>query len=111
MPNTSHSVLDRLLNIGLIGLLFMVASGYLSAVSVYGAMLALISAGVAVGVFLRYRWAYFAAAVWGLAGYQLAKEGLDFDWVRRSVMILGVVIVVLSIYLHEQLGRRLAHKS
>ncbi|WP_111641398.1 hypothetical protein [Marinimicrobium alkaliphilum] len=108
MSNTVPRLYDRLLNLVLIGLLVLVASGYLSAVSIYGAMLALISAGVAVGVFLQQRWAYFASAVWGLAGYQLAKEGLDFEWVKRSVMISGIVIVALSIYLHERLGRRRA---
>lgn len=72
----------------------------------YGLLLAPLAWAITFGVFKHNRWAYFASAAWALACYQLSKEGLEFDGIRRAVMVLSIPLVVLSIYLHETLGRR-----
>lgn len=99
---------QRVLNVVLIISLLAMSSAFLGYSSGYGLFLAPIAWAIAVGVFKHIRWGYFAAAVWGLGCYQLAKEGLDFEPVKRSVMVLSIPLVVLSIYLHETLGRKTA---
>lgn len=54
----------------------------------------------------RQRWGYFAAAAWGLACYQLAKEGLMFADVKSLAMVGGMAAVVVSIILHEIFYRK-----
>ncbi len=98
--------LDRALNILLILCLAIAGVVFLGYSEGYGMLLAPVGWVVALGVFRRWRWAYFASAVWALACYQLAKEGLEFEVLKRAVMILSMPLVVLSIYLHEMLGRR-----
>lgn len=106
-PARKH-LMDRGLNVLLILCLLIAGSVFLGYTTGYGMLLAPVGWAVALGVFLRWRWAYFASAVWALACYQLAKEGLDFELLKRVVMMLSVPLVVLSIYLHEVLGRRRA---
>jgi len=67
---------------------------------------AVVSAVLAVLVTLKRRWGYFATAVWGLACYQLAKEGLMLMDVKRLAMISGIITVVAALYLHEYFCRR-----
>jgi len=57
-------------------------------------------------VWQRNRWGYFAAAAWGLACYQLAKEGLALEQVKRPAMLGGLVVVIVALYLHEAFCRR-----
>lgn len=98
--------LDAALNILLILCLLVAGAVFLGYSEGYGMLLAPVGWVVAVGIYWRWRWAYFASAVWALACYQLAKEGLEFEVLKRAVMILSMPLVVLSIYLHEMLGRR-----
>lgn len=98
--------LDLALNVLLILCLLAAGAVFLVYSQGYGLLLAPVGWAVAAGVFRRWRWAYFASAVWALACYQLAKEGLEFDLLKRGVMILSIPLVVLSIYLHEVLARR-----
>lgn len=99
--------LNGLLLVSLVGLSLL----FLAYTSGYGLLLAPIAWVIAFFVFRQNRWGYFCAAVWSLACYQLAKEGLDFELVRRIVMMLSIPLVVLSVYLHEALGRRAAPKQ
>lgn len=98
------------LNILLVLSLLGAGVAFLFHTSGYGLLLAPVAAAIAVGVFLRYRWAYFAGAAWSLACYQLAKEGLEFELLKRVVMIASIPLVALSIYLHEALARRASSK-
>ncbi len=93
-------------------MLSLLAAGvaFLFHTSGYGLLLAPVAAVIALGVMVRYRWAYFASGVWCLACYQLAKEGLEFELLKRSVMIVSIPLVALSIYLHEALAPRASSK-
>lgn len=104
-PARKHR-LDVSLNLLLILCLVVAGLVFVGYSTGYGMLLAPVGWVVALGLFRRWRWAYFASAVWALACYQLAKEGLEFELVKRTVMMLSVPLVVLSIYLHEVLGRR-----
>jgi len=99
--------LNSLLILCLVGLSIL----FLAYTSGYGLLLAPVAWVIAFFVFKQKRWGYFCAAVWSLACYQLAKEGLDFEMVRRIVMMLSIPLVVLSIYLHETLGRQSAPRE
>jgi len=67
----------------------------------YGLLLGAVAWGLALGVVKRQLWAHFATAVWALACYQLAKEGLDFQAIKSWVMALAIPLLILAIYLHE----------
>ncbi|BFM22246.1 hypothetical protein [Gilvimarinus japonicus] len=71
--------------------------------TVFAAVLTLV---IAVFVWKRMRWGYFAAAAWGLACYQLAKEGLALEQVKRPAMLGGFAVVIIALYLHEVFCRR-----
>ncbi len=51
--------------------------------------------------FKKNRWGYFATAAWGLACYQMAKEGFAFDDIRRWVMIGSIAVIIVAFVLHE----------
>jgi len=90
-------------------LLFLLALstlGFLTFQNIYGVFLAVVTATIAVGVFKRIRWGYFACAAWGLACYQLAKQGYEFADLKRYAMILGFLVVPAAIFLHEKLGKK-----
>lgn len=90
-------------------LLFLLAAsvvGFLSFKNIYGLFLASVTAIIAFGVYKNYAFAYFAAAAWGLAAYQLAKQGYEFQSIKRSVMITGVVVIPVALFLHEILAKR-----
>lgn len=101
---------DRCLNVLLVLSLLAAGVAFLFHTRSYGLMLAPVAAVIAFGVLVRYRWAYFASGVWCLACYQLAKEGLEFELLKRSVMIVSIPLVALSIYLHEALVPRASSK-
>ncbi|WP_341936670.1 hypothetical protein [Marinimicrobium sp. C2-29] len=102
------AVIQRSLNTLMMVSLVLVGLVFVTNTTGYGLLLGPIAWVIAVGVFRHFRWAYFAAAVWALACYQLAKEGLEFELLKRAVMVLSIPLVVLAIYLHETLGRRRA---
>jgi hypothetical protein len=93
------------LNYLLMGILLIAVAGFISFLNIYGAFLALVTALICAGCFKRNRWAYFAAAAWGLACYQLAKQGYEFESVKRYVMILGISVIPLALFLHEMLAK------
>ncbi|WP_347330065.1 hypothetical protein [Marinimicrobium locisalis] len=101
---------DRLLNAFLALSLLAAGVAFVFHTSGYGLLLAPVAVLIAVGVLVRYRWAYFASGVWYLACYQLAKEGLEFELLKRVVMVLSIPLVALSIYLHEALASRASSK-
>jgi hypothetical protein len=95
----------RLLNSILLILLFAAVAGFLSFSNSYGVFLALVTALIAWGVFKRNRWGYFSAAAWGLACYQLAKQGYEFQAIKRHVMIIGISVIPIALFLHEVLAK------
>ena len=97
-------------------LLLMAASvvGFLSFKNVYGLFLASVTALIAFGVYKHKAIAYFSAAAWGLAAYQLAKQGYEFQDIKRYAMILGITVIPVALFLHEILAKdnkRNAQKS
>lgn len=96
----------RILNAALLLLLVAAIAGFLSYANAYGVFLASITALLAWGVFKQNAKAYFAAAAWGLACYQLAKQGYEFQSTKHYVMLLGVAVIPVALFLHEILGRR-----
>lgn len=80
-----------------------VLAGELEIQTLFAAVITLV---IAVCVWKKIRWGYFAAAAWGLACYQLAKEGLALEQVKRPAMIGGFVVVIVALYLHEVFCRR-----
>lgn len=80
--------------------------GFLSFANVYGLFLASVTTLLLWGVIKNNRWAYFASAAWGLACYQLAKQGYEFQAIKPYVMLLGVAVIPISLFLHEVLGKQ-----
>lgn len=102
----ARKITGLVLNTALV-LWLVLACLYLAAVltlqSVFAATVTLV---LLVLVLRRERWGYFAVAAWGLACYQLAKEGLMFADVKRLAMLGGMATVVISIVLHEIFYRK-----
>lgn len=94
------------LNYLLILMLVVLGVNFVFLLSFYSLALALVAFSLAIGLYRRNRWAYFGSAVWALACYQLAREGLALEELKRALMVLSIPLVVLSIYLHEKLGRK-----
>jgi hypothetical protein len=101
----------RVIEVFLLLTLAVSVLGFLSFLNLYGVFLALVTAVIVVGVYGRKSWAYFACAAWGLACYQLAKQGYEFVDIKRYVMILGCVVIVVAIILHEKLGKKLTKSA
>jgi cytochrome b561 len=100
------SKLIRAIEVLLLILLVVSTAAFLTFMNLYGVFLALVTAAITFGVYRRNRWGYFACAAWGLACYQLAKQGYEFADVKRYVMILGIFVVVVAIFLHEMLAKK-----
>jgi uncharacterized membrane protein YhfC len=98
-------VIAKVLHSALLLLFAVAVVGFLSFANSYGAFLAAVTTLIAWGAFKKRRWAYFAAAAWGLACYQLAKQGYEFQAIKHYVMVLGVVIIPVALFLHETLGK------
>lgn len=98
----------RVVELLLLALLMLSTIGFLTFQNFYGVFWAIVTAIIAGGVCVRKRWAYFACAAWGLACYQLAKQGYEFADFKRYVMISGFLVVVAAIFLHEKLGKKSA---
>ena len=104
----------KVLNWALLLLLVASVMGFLSFKNVYGLFLASVTAFIAFGVYKHKAMAYFSAAAWGLAAYQLAKQGYEFQEIKRSAMILGIIVIPVALFLHEVLAKdknKNAHKS
>jgi len=99
-------VVAKILNWALLFLLVMSIVGFLSFQNAYGLFLASVTALIAFGVYKNYAFGYFAAAAWGLAAYQLAKEGYEFQQIKRYVMMAGFVVIPVALFLHEMLAKR-----
>jgi membrane-bound ClpP family serine protease len=84
--------------------------GFLSFQNAYGFFLAGVTALIALGVYKNKSVGYFAAAAWGLAVYQLAKEGYEFQIIKHYAMVLGLAVIPLALFLHEILARS-KHKN
>lgn len=96
----------QVLNVFLLMVLGLAIIGFISFNNLYGFFLALVSALIAYGVFKHNRWAYFSAAAWALACYQLAKQGYEFQSIKRYVMMLGFFLVPVALFLHETLAKK-----
>lgn len=99
-------VVAKYLNWALLILLVLSVVGFLSFQNTYGLFLASVTALIAFGVYKNNAFAYFAAAAWGLAAYQLAKEGYEFQQVKHYVMMTGFVVIPVALFLHEMLAKR-----
>lgn len=98
-------IVARVLNWLLLLILIAAVAGFISFANVYGFFLAIVTAAIAWFCYQHNRWGYFAAAAWALACYQLAKQGYEFQSIKRHVMIAGVAIIPLALFLHETLGK------
>lgn len=101
-------IVANVLNAFLLIVLVASVAGFISFLNIYGLFLAGITAIIAWSVFKHQRWGYFAAAAWALACYQLAKQGYEFQSIKRHVMILGFVLIPVALFLHEILGKAAA---
>lgn len=98
-------IVANVLNGLLLIILVAAVAGFISFLNMYGLFLACVTAAIAWGVFRHQRWGYFAAAAWAFACYQLAKEGYEFQSIKRHVMILGFTLIPIALFLHEILGK------
>lgn len=101
----------NVLNVLLLIVLLTSIAGFISFLNIYGFFLACVTTAVTWGVYKHHRWGYFAAAAWALACYQLAKQGYEFQSIKRHVMILGFVLVSVALFLHETLGKAAAKSA
>lgn len=88
-------------------LLILAASvvGFISFGNFYGIFLASVTALIAFGAYKNNKYGYFAAAAWGLACFQLAKQGYEFQSVKHYVMMTGVCVIPVALFLHEILAK------
>ena len=103
---TKTLAIAKILNWVLLLLLVVSVVGFLSFKNEYGLFLASVTALIAFGVYKNNAIAYFAAAAWGLAAYQLAKEGYEFQSIKHYVMMTGFIVIPVALFLHEILARR-----
>jgi hypothetical protein len=101
----------RVLNWLLLLMFFLAIAGFISFANAYGLFLATVTAVIAWFCYKHNRWGYFAAAAWALACYQLAKQGYEFQSIKRHVMIAGFVLIPIAIFLHETLGKAAAKSA
>jgi hypothetical protein len=95
----------KILNWVLLLLLIISVVGFITFKNVYGIFLASVTALIAFGVYKKNPLAYFSAAAWGLAAYQLAKEGYEFQAIKHEVMLVGILVIPVALFLHEVLGK------
>ena len=99
-------IVAKCLRWALLLLLVLSVAGFLSFKNIYGLFLASVTALIAFGVYKNNAIGYFAAAAWGLAAYQLAKQGYEFKEIKRFTMIAGFLVIPVALFLHEILARR-----
>ena len=102
----SSLLIAKSLNIVLLAILLLATLGFISFANAYGAFWAVVTLVIAGGVFRYQRWGYFASAAWALACYQLAKQEYEFESIKSWVMLAGFLVIALSVYLHEALGKK-----
>lgn len=93
------------LNYLVIGLFVVSIATFLSFGHIVGIFLALVAAIITFGLWRKSRWGYFAAAAFGLACFQLAKQGYQFHTLKREAMTLGILMIPIAIFLHELLAK------
>jgi len=103
---TKTLFIAKILNWALLLLLCAAVAGFLWFQNAYGLFLASVTALIALGVYKNNALAYFAAAAWGLACYQLAKEGYEFQIIKHQVMTLGFIEIPVALFLHEILAKK-----
>lgn len=72
----------------------------------FGFFMALVTVAITYTVWKKNRWGYFALAAFGLACFQLAKQGLAFVDTKRYAMTLGFLIIPVAVFLHEVLAKK-----
>jgi hypothetical protein len=89
-------------------LLLLIASlvSFVQHMNPFGFFMALVNFAIAVAVWKKNRWGYFALAAFGLACFQLAKQELAFIDVKRYAMIFGFLIIPVAVFLHEVLAQK-----
>ncbi|MET0355995.1 MAG: hypothetical protein ABW044_04400 [Cellvibrio sp.] len=102
---TKIVAIAKILNWILLLLLAASVIGFFTFKNVYGIFLASVTALIAFGVYKQKAFGYFAAAAWGLAAYQLAKQGYEFQTIKRFVMITGFLVIPVALFLHEILAK------
>jgi hypothetical protein len=102
---TKTFLIARILKRALLCLLLASVAGFLTFLNAYGVFLASVTALIAFSVYKNHRFGYFAAAAWGLACFQLAKQGYEFQEVKRQVMFAGFIVVPVALFLHEILAK------
>ena len=102
---TKITTIAKILNWLLLLLLIASVVGFFTFGKVYGIFLASVTALIALGIYKNNKFAYFSAAAWGLAAYQLAKEGYEFQATKREVMLIGILVIPVALFLHEVLGK------
>jgi hypothetical protein len=98
-------IVARVLNWLLLLVFFVAIAGFISFANVYGFFLATVTAVIAWFCYKHNRWGYFAAGAWALACFQLAKQGYEFQSVKRHVMIVGFILIPIAVFLHETLAK------
>lgn len=76
---------------------------FISQLTLYSVFLALVTALIAWGIFNNKSWGYFCAGCWGLACFQLAKQGLAFPDIKHEAMVVGLLVMISALFLHELL--------
>ena len=104
-------IVANVLNGFLIIVLIASVAGFISFLNIYGLFLACVTAVIAWSVYKQQRWGYFAAAAWALACYQLAKQGYEFQSIKRHVMMIGFALIPIALFLHEILGKASAKSA
>lgn len=101
-------IVARVLNWLLLLVFFVAIAGFISFANAYGFFLAAVTAVIAWFCYKHNHWGYFAAAAWALACYQLAKQGYEFQSIKRHVMTAGFILIPIALFLHETLGKAVA---
>ena len=99
-------LIAQILKGALVLLLVVSVAGFLSFGNIYGVFLASVTASIVFGVYKNNKIGYFAAAAWGLACFQLAKQGYEFQSIKHYVMMAGVLVIPVALFLHEILAKR-----
>lgn len=104
-------IVANILNVIVLIVLVAAVAGFISFLNIYGLFLACVTGAITWGVYKQQRWGYFATAVWALACYQLAKQGYEFQSIKRQVMMVGFALIPIALFLHETLGKSTAKSA
>lgn len=104
-------IVANVLNVLVLIILVAATAGFISFLNIYGLFLACVTAAITWGVYRQQRWGYFATAAWALACYQLAKQGYEFQSIKRHVMMVGFALIPVALFLHETLGKSTAKSA